>query len=306
MAGKDSRRLRQTLQHLLGGFQPVQWQVLDRHLHTASNPEMRCEQLALTSPEGTAAKALVTGPVGDWRGLPAILYCHAHGNRYGVGADELLQGRPALLQPTYGIALARAGYVAICMDMPCFGCRQSETEQELSKRLLWQGRTLLGQMLTELAGLLDVLVDTFEVDPKRITALGLSMGATHAFWLGALEPRIRAVVQLCALADLGTMVRSGAHDPHGLYMVVPGLIHAASTGQIAGLVAPRPQLVCLGADDPLTPSEARLTAVRDLETAYSAEGASGRLNVFTEAGIGHQETVAMRKKVLAFLAALER
>ena len=65
------------------------------------------------------------------------------------------------------------------------------------------------------------------------------MGATLAFWLAALDPRMKAVAHLCCFADLETLVASGAHDLHGLYMTVPGLLAVARTGEIAGLIAPR-------------------------------------------------------------------
>jgi dienelactone hydrolase len=298
LSGKGERE-RQLLMRLLGGFPPVRWTVEARLAHAASTDAMRCERLTLSTKETGPVEALITGPPGDWGGLPAVIYCHAHGNRYGVGAMELIEGRPSLAAPPYGFALAEACIVSICLDMPCFGRRQCETEQELSKRLLWQGQTLFGQMLCELTGLFDVLTENFAVDAKRIGTLGLSMGATHAFWLGALEPRIKAVAHLCAFADLGMLVRSGAHDLHGIYMMVPGLIQAMSTGQIAGLVAPRPQLVCLGAEDPLTPEEARMIALAELEKAYAK--ADEQLEILVENNSGHKETVAMRQKVMAFL-----
>jgi dipeptidyl aminopeptidase/acylaminoacyl peptidase len=41
------------------------------------------------------------------------------------------------------------------------------------------------------------------VDAGRIGAMGLSMGATHAYWLAALDDRVAAVAHLCAFAEHG-------------------------------------------------------------------------------------------------------
>ncbi len=90
--------------------------------------------------------------------------------------------------------------------------------------------------------------------PGRVGVMGLSMGATLAYWLAALDSRITSAAHLCCFADMGELVASGAHQLHGLYMVVPGLVHEYRTGDIAGSVAPRPQLACMGATDPLTPA----------------------------------------------------
>jgi dipeptidyl aminopeptidase/acylaminoacyl peptidase len=49
-------------------------------------------------------------------------------------------------------------------------------------------------MLGDLAAGLDALAADPDVDAgTRIGAMGLSMGATHAYWLAALDDRVAAV-----------------------------------------------------------------------------------------------------------------
>jgi hypothetical protein len=131
--------------------------------------------------------------------------------------------------------------------------------------------------------------------------MGISMGATLSFWLAALDPRIRAIAHLCCLADLAMLVETGAHDLHGPYMIVPGLLQRFSTGTIAGLAAPRPQLALMGGDDPLTPPRAVERAIADAGAAYAAAGAAEAFTAQVFPGVGHQETPEMRARVLAFL-----
>lgn len=275
--------------------------ILDRSIGVADG--VAVETLVLDLGEGRRARAFLTRPEAREGLLPAVLYCHAHGARYGIGAAELIDGRPSLLGP-FGPLLARRGFVTLCLDMPTFGDRASKREDALSKALAWQGRTLMGEMLADLLAGFDHLATRDDVDPARIAAFGLSMGATHAYFLAAIEPRIARVAHLCCFADLATLIRTGAHDLHGHYMTIPGLLSHTSFGRIAGMVAPRPQLICTGDRDPLTPPDAVAAAFAECLAAYRAVGAERVLSRLAEPGTGHVETPAMREAVLAFLDAM--
>ncbi|MFN3549698.1 MAG: alpha/beta hydrolase family protein [Mesorhizobium sp.] len=261
------------------------------------------ETMLLDLGEGRRTRAFLTRPEAREGRLPAVLYCHAHGARYGIGAAELLDGRPSLLGP-WGPMLARRGFVTLCLDMPTFGDSADQREDSLSKALLWQGRTLMGEMLADLLAGFDHLAARDDVDPARVAAFGLSMGATHGYFLAAIEPRIARVAHLCCFADLATLIRTGAHDLHGHYMTIPGLLSQASFGRIAGMVAPRPQLICTGDRDPLTPPDAVAAAFAECRAAYRAAGAEAALSWLAEPDTGHVETPAMREAVLAFLDAM--
>jgi dienelactone hydrolase len=229
---------------------------------------------------------------------PAVLYIHAHGGRYDIGAREVLDGREALCRPM-GPELARAGFRVLALDMPCFGGRAGVSEGAAAKAAQWYGRSLAGQMVGELASALDWLAGDPGTDPGRIGVFGISMGATLGYWLAAVDARVAAVAQLCCFADFGALVASGGHDRHGHYLTVPGLLSVASNGEIAGLIAPRPQYVGLGEADALTPPEAVAPALARLRAAYA--GAEGALKVRVEPGVGHRETPEMRAEVMGFL-----
>lgn len=245
-------------------------------------------------------------PVGGWLcrpdgagPFPAVLVVHAHGGRTEIGARELIDGRPAMPDPI-GPQLALAGFVAACIDLPCFGSRAGqETESAAAKAALWQGGSLAGRMLGELSSQLDWLAALPEVDAGRIGVFGLSMGATLGTWLAAVDGRVAALAQMICLADMAALIRTGAHDLHGIYLTVPGLLALASNGTIAGLVAPRPQVVGIGDRDPLTPPEAAGIALAELRAAYEAAGAAAALTVVRDPEAGHEVTPAMRDAALA-------
>lgn len=257
------------------------------------------ERVGFVAPDGEAVRGIVLRPRKVDRPGPAILYIHAHGNRHAIGASELTDGRPAL-QGALGPVLARAGFVTLCIDLPCFGERSHDSESAAAKAMLWRGQNLAGRMLGELASAMDWLAARPDVDAGRIGAFGISMGATLGYWLAAVDPRIAAVAHLCCYADFQTLIEAGVHDLHGIYLTVPGLLPVAGNGEIAGLIAPRRQLICIGDLDPLTPPAAVDKALAQTREAYRQAGAEDRLALHREAQTGHQESPAMRSAVLAF------
>lgn len=254
------------------------------------------ERLHFRTDDGAPIRGFLTRPAETDLPLPGILYAHAHGDRYDIGASELVDGRPALLDPP-GPAYAREGFVTLSIDMPVFGERAGTSESAASKAALWQGRTLFGQMLEEQSAALTWLTQRSDVDPMRIGMTGISMGATLTYFLAAIDKRIAAIAHLCCYADFATLVETGAHDRHGHYLTIPGLLKESSTGEIAGMVAPRPQLICVGTEDPLTPP---LAVRRALAMTAAAYDGSAALSLVTELGVGHSETPSMRRAVLDF------
>ncbi|MEM6460940.1 MAG: alpha/beta fold hydrolase [Pseudomonadota bacterium] len=258
------------------------------------------EEIEIETRTGVVPATLMR-PLESGRRYPAILYCHAHGKRYDIGRAELATGRPALHAP-FGPDLVARGFAVLCADMPGFGSRQHEGgENALAKAALWNGTTLMGAMLADLSACLDYLTSRQDVDPARISTLGISMGATHAYWLAALDQRISGVAHLCAFANMQPLIESGAHDLHGPYMTVPGLLQRCDMADIAAMIAPRPQFVAYGCLDPLTPAAAIEPALATLHGAYQRAGAPDELTVQRSINTGHVETPEMREAVLRFL-----
>jgi len=278
------------------GFEEPAMRLLSRRQEAAEGYAV--EHLRLLLGE-TEVRGILTRPAHEAGRLPAILYGHSHGGGYAIGARELLDGRDYLLDPP-GPALARAGYVTLCIDMPVFGERATVSEGAAAKALLWHGESLFGRMLCDHAAALSYLAGREDVDPARIGAFGISMGCLLSYWLAALDRRIAAVAHLCCFADFRTLIETGAHDGHGIYLSVPGLLREADAGAIAALIAPRPQLICVGEADRLTPPAAVARAMEALRPAYAE--APGRLEFLGAPGVGHRETPEMRAAVLAFFA----
>src|ERR687890_2565872 len=127
---------------------------------------------------------------------PAVLFNHSHGGGYTIGKKEFVEGR-SYLQPTpYAKALTDQGYIALCIDHWVFGERSHSTEEDTFKAMLWHGQVLWGMMVYDSLRALDVLLERPDVDADRVATLGISMGSTMAWWLGALDERVKVTVDI--------------------------------------------------------------------------------------------------------------
>lgn len=229
---------------------------------------------------------------------PVLLYHHSHGGRYAVGKDELWQGAPYLAGPWLADCAAR-GWGALAIDHHAFGERQGDGESAIAKLALWRGTSLWALMQRDASRALDWL--RTREDVAAVAVVGMSMGATLAWWQAALDERIDACVDLCCLTDFDALIADRGLDRHALYYYVPGLLPRFSAAEINALIAPRPRLALVGEQDPLAPIAGVDRIERAVATVYRGLGAVGAFAVHRAPG-GHVETPAMRTEALAFLA----
>lgn len=256
----------------------------------------RVEYWTLTLNSEEPVPALLLRPLHEPpRGI--VLYCHAHGNRYEMGKDELLIGRPAIPSRPYGEVLPAMGYAVLALDHWCFGERATNTERAMVKRLLWEGRTLWGYRVHDTQVALEWLRAQHGFANLPVTTLGLSMGSTMAIWAAALEPSITACIDLCCLTEFDALLTSGNFDLHGEYFFVPGLLAAFSAAEISALIAPRRHLSMVGLADPLTPLDGVVSVDAAMAETYHALGSANGWSQY-RSPVGHVETAEMRDLVL--------
>jgi len=196
---------------------------------------------------------------------PGLLYIHWHGGMYDLGKEQLLKG--VEVQPAYAPMCAQKGIVTLAIDSWCFGERKHEADGKLGeentfKLMLWKGQVLFGMMMFDEIRALDYLSSRAEVDARRLGASGMSMGATKAWWLAALDPRVRVCMDVCCLTDYDELIRTRGLSEHGIYYYVPSLLKHFHSAEINELIVPRPRLSVNGHKDPLTPA-AGVEKVRD-------------------------------------------
>jgi cephalosporin-C deacetylase-like acetyl esterase len=234
---------------------------------------------------------------------PGLIFIHWHGGMYDLGKEQLLKGVQA--QPAYAPVCAQKGVVTLAIDSWCFGERKHETdgqtgEQDAFKLMLWGGQVLFGMMMFDEFRALDYLANRSEVDAGRLGALGISMGATKAWWLAALDPRVKVCMDICCLTDYEELIKTHALKEHGIYYYVPSLLKHFQSATINELIVPRPRLSVNGRMDPLTP-QTGVEKIRDyLLPLYRDYGKESdcRIELFDCA---HVETHEMRTQLLEWM-----
>jgi dienelactone hydrolase len=198
--------------------------------------------------------------------------------------------------------LAERGFAVLAIDVACFGERQGQGadglrggagEMSAAKFDLWAGRTLWGRIVRDDQLALDYLASRPEVDPDRIGAMGMSMGATRTWWLMALDERIKAGVAVACLTRYQDLIAAGGLKYHGIYYYVPGMLRHFDTEAVVAACAPRPLLCLNGDEDAGSP----VAGIHRIEAAaapgWSVLGARERFRSEVFAGLGHVYTPAM-------------
>lgn len=259
-----------------------------------------CEKLVLDLNGLEDVPAYFIKPRNATGRLPAILFNHSHGGNYVIGKRELLKGREYMARPPYADDLTARGYAVLCIDHWVFGERRGRTESALFKQMLWEGRVMWGMMVYDSLKALDYLVTRDDVDANRIATVGMSMGSTMAWWLAALDERIKVCIDICCLTDFAALIETGHLDAHGVYYYVPSLLKHFTTAQINALIAPRPHLALAGNMDVLTPAKGLDRIDDELKKIYAQAGAADAWKL-SRFDVSHQETPQMRAEVLNWL-----
>ena len=306
MSSTESRR--EELVKLLGDLPDRSLPIKAKTLWSEERDRYYIEKLVLDLNQIEPVPAYFVRPLSDaGEKFPVILYNHAHGSNYPLGKDELLQGHGECLQsPPYAEELTCLGYAALCFDTWVFGERAKRKNvhklEELAvfKEMLWRGQVMWGMMVYDSLRGIDYLLSRPDVDPSRLGTLGLSMGSTMAWWVAALDERVKVCIDICCLTDFDALIENDGLNFHSLYYFVPGLLKHFTAHEINALIAPRPHLGLAGDRDPLTPPKGLERIDAELKKVYAAAGAPDAWKLIRVDG-EHAETPEMRSEIIAFL-----
>ncbi len=222
--------------------------------------------------------------------LPAILCCHGHG-AYGkepvMGNDSSPELRSAIAQHNYnyGHQMAKKGFITFAIDWIGFGERNDGTKPNHLNtnggrdwcNLYYLHATMLG--MTSLSinvshgkAAIDFACALPGVDPKRLGVMGLSGGGTMTLWMALCDDRLKAAEIIC-YSDL--WAHFGIRDINYCGMQdAPGLFKLVDLPDLQGLLAPKPLLIDIGANDSCFKVDTAMACYQRLEKIYKAAGAS--------------------------------
>lgn len=191
---------------------------------------------------------------------PAVMCFHGHIPGCFIGKEEMAY----LAEP-----LAAQGFVTLAPDALRFGEQRDTTledadlntwkgmafysERNLAMPLTLTGHTFLGAMIWQHTVAVDMLSALPYVDASRIGAIGMSMGGIQTFWLSAMDERIACGVEVCGMCSY--RVWAIERTLNALVCFIPHILRHTDSGEVGGLIAPRPFLCLDAANDGFFPVE---------------------------------------------------
>jgi dienelactone hydrolase len=288
----------------LGGTFPDKTPLLPKIRETIQKDGYRIESITYEVMPGERVPAMLMIPdnATSSHPLPGIAVWHQHNGEFHLGKTEPagLAGNP--MHHT-GVALVKEGYVVLCPDALCFEERQdpsgklkdSSYERFEFLREVVRGRSLAWKNILDMKRAVDLLCERPEVKPDQLGCYGHSMGSTHCWLVGPVEPRLKCIVGNCCLPTYEAIEEE--HLLHCFPNYVPGWKKYGDTPEIAALIAPRALHLNFGEKDKGTPIESARRGVQRIAEVYGKAGVPGNFTSFIEPGEGHVLSEAMWQQV---------
>lgn len=263
-------------------------------------------KVSYTSVEGERIPAWLLMPPGAGP-FPAVLALH---ETDVAGKDSVvgLAGRP---YTQYGAELAARGFVVLAPDsitagervLPGAGPYVTAPFDRAHPR--WSA---MGKMLADHRRGIDYLLSLPGVDPKRIAAIGHSLGGYNTYFLAAFDQRVRAGVVSCGFTPLGQGTRPFAWARESWFVHFSRLAPYLRAGiapfdfhEVMALAAPRPLFNYSAAKDSIFPdADAIRAAGAQVGSVYRVLGADARF-VFRMGDGPHDFPEAVRREAYEWL-----
>jgi len=269
----------------------------------------REEHITFQTSKQTRVPATVLIPANLTKPAPAIVALHDHGGLYMWGREKVIDtgdDHPVLAKfkkdyyggRSFGVELVRQGYIVIAIDMFYWGERRyqekndpsamrdrtkemtaemvatsnrraGQNEPTTARGLMTAGVTWPGVAMWDDMRSIDYLASRPEVDAKRIGCIGLSVGGYRSFVLAALDPRIKAAVDVCWMASFRMQLDEHLSHSVGFSFAIPGMYQYFDLPDLAALIAPRSLSVIGGAKDGLFPVAGMHAAFEKIEKIYA-------------------------------------
>jgi len=291
--------------HVLAGMQQVMGDLpapptrgsLDVQVEKSEDlPALTRQTISFQAGPGDRIPAYLLIPKGKApRSCPAMLCLHGtggpRGRTAGLGPDY----------PRYALELAERGYVTIAPDYTLLGDNQTDPES-----LGYSSGTMKGVWSHIRA--VDLLETIPEVDPRRIGAIGVSLGGHNSLFVGVFDERLRVVVTSSGF-DSFRDYKDG--DPTGWcqkrYMPRIETTYGKDPGRIPfdfpeviAAIAPRAVYVHAPLEDDNFKVASARQCVDQARGVFRLLGVDDRLAISTPPG-GHGFPIEERVKAYAFV-----
>ena len=230
--------------------------------------------------------------------FPAVLLLHDHGARFDIGkekiiqpfdvSDECMKSAKEWIGQCYGDRwigdeLAGRGYVCFATDMLNWSDRGGggyDGQQAIAGNLLQLGMSFAGLIAYEDMRSAEFLATRPEVDSKRVSAMGLSVGSFRTWQVCALSDCIGAGVAICWMATIKGLMVAGNNQTRGqsaYTMIHPGLFNFLDYPDVASTACPKPMLFFNGRQDGLFPVPSVEDAYTRMQKIWESQNAGKNL-----------------------------
>ncbi len=183
----------------------------------------------------------------------------------------------------YALDLVSRGYVVLAPDTITAGERiyeGAEAFQTAPFYTQFPESTAVGKMIHDHQQGIELLLSLPYVDSDRIGAIGHSLGAYNAYFLAAMDARVKAVVSSCGLCPFTGDVNPNRWGQRDWFSHIPKLTAEILEDrvpfefhEIMALVAPRPLFNWFTQNDAIFPNwQAAAYASKDIDALYRLLG----------------------------------
>src|SRR5213592_1249981 len=301
VAGAQRRKhvVREKLMELLGGLPDYNGPLNARTTGRLQNESYTIEKVVFESLPGYFVTANLYRPNQPGR-YPGILLQSGHTQ----------EGKPEPQRLAANLALK--GFVSLAFDPAGQGEREQTYNRDIGGALAgWSvnehlhagaQRILVSESVAryfvwEAKRALGYLVSRTDVDPNRIGAAGCSGGGALTTFIGALDPRVKAVVPACFPNSYRLLFAGPDPDSE---MSWPNLLASGlDTADFVELSAPTPWLIQATEEDYFTPPGAKLV-YEEARRWYKLYGAEDKISFFVGPG-AHGTPLASREAIYEWM-----
>ncbi len=306
---KERVKVGETLQGLLGDLPARPKQLKVKTVYKKNMNGYTLEKFLIDNEVDGWIPGYIAIPANVKGKVPVILGMHGHSSN----KDNVFGSQSHTAQDVLALLLSR-GYAVIAIDSYFNGERRgtgpageremqvNRDDQEYSqfKLNLWFGRSLWGMQLRDEQIALDYLATRPEIDMERIGAQGMSMGSTRAWWLAAIDNRIKTVVGVACFTRYEEIIQQRQLEAHGIYYFVPGMLQHFDTEAVMGMLAPRPFLALTGDSDRGSPISGMRVLEKKLDIVYSLYNKKELFKSIIYPETGHVYTDDMKVEMVSW------